>query len=404
MINDSGDDRNNIHPNDKVILVVEDDLRFGKIIIEKAHEEGLKAIVASSYIEVFDFINRFSPISVTLDVKLPDTSGWKVLELLRNDLNYRHIPIHLISGEENELLALKRGARSFHLKPIDNHSLNELFRDIISFSKKEEKKILVIEDNEVESSQINKLLNFDNLQVSIASTGKKALRLIKSVDFDCIILDYTMPDITGMDLVSHVSEKKDKLTPVIIYSGRDFDKAELQMLSRSTSTILQKGVHTLEQLLEQCVLQLHINHRDLPPEKRKILEGIRVKEDILTGKNILVVDDDVRNLFALTTVFERYNINVITAESGRDAINILNNDQKIDMVLMDIMMPEMDGYETMQKIRREHKNNLLPIIAVTAKAMKGDRQKCIEAGASDYITKPLKIDQLLSLMRIWFYK
>jgi CheY-like chemotaxis protein len=157
-------------------------------------------------------------------------------------------------------------------------------------------------------------------------------------------------------------------------------------------------------LLEHCVLQLHINHQDLPPEKRKILEGIRVKEDILTGKNILVVDDDVRNLFALTTVFERYNINVITAESGREAINILNNEQKIDMVLMDIMMPEMDGYETTQKIRREHKNNLLPIIAVTAKAMKGDRQKCIEAGASDYITKPLKIDQLLSLMRIWFYK
>jgi CheY-like chemotaxis protein len=213
-----------------------------------------------------------------------------------------------------------------------------------------------------------------------------------------------MPDITGMDLVSHVSEKKDKLTPVIIYSGRDFDKAELQMLSRSTSTILQKGVHTLEQLLEQCVLQLHINHRDLPSDKRKILEGIRVKEDILTGKNILVVDDDVRNLFALTTVFERYNINVITAESGREAINILNNDQKIDMVLMDIMMPEMDGYETTQKIRREHKNNLLPIIAVTAKAMKGDRQKCIAAGASDYVAKPVDMDHLVSVLRVWLHR
>jgi CheY-like chemotaxis protein len=168
---------------------------------------------------------------------------------------------------------------------------------------------------------------------------------------------------------------------------------------------LLKGVNSLEQLLEESVLHLHINHKDLAPEKKKIIENNRMKEDILTGKNILVVDDDVRNLFALTTVFERYNINVITAESGKEAISILNDDnQKIDMVLMDIMMPEMDGYETTQKIRREHKNSTLPIIAVTAKAMKGDRQKCIEAGASDYITKPLKIDQLLSLMRVWFYK
>ena len=160
----------------------------------------------------------------------------------------------------------------------------------------------------------------------------------------------------------------------------------------------------MEQLLEQTVLQLHVNPKDLSKEKRGIIENIRKKQDILTGKNILIVDDDVRNLFALTTVFERYSINVITAESGQEAINVLNDNSRIDMVLMDIMMPEMDGYETMQKIRREHRNNTLPIIAVTAKAMKGDRQKCIEAGASDYITKPLKIDQLMSLMRVWFFK
>jgi CheY-like chemotaxis protein len=168
---------------------------------------------------------------------------------------------------------------------------------------------------------------------------------------------------------------------------------------------LLKGTNSIEQLLEETILQLHLNHKDLPAEKRRIIEGNRMRHDILTGKNVLVVDDDVRNLFALTTVFERYNINVITAESGRDAIQIINDEKnRIDMVLMDIMMPEMDGYETTQKIRREHKNTTLPIIAVTAKAMKGDRQKCIEAGASDYITKPLKVDQLLSLMRVWFYK
>jgi CheY-like chemotaxis protein len=324
---------------------------------------------------------------------------------LRNDLNYRHIPIHLISGEENVALALKRGARSFLLKPLENEALNELFEDILSFNNKAARRILVVEDNDLDSSQISKMLQSDNMQVTIATSGRKALQENDIKSFDCIILDYTLPDISGIDLVTQVSENKKKLTPVIVYSAKDFNKKELYHLNRSSNTVLLKGVNSLEHLLEETVLHLHINHRELAPDKRRVIEQIRMKDDILTGKNVLVVDDDVRNLFALTTVFERYNINVVTAESGKEAIQIINDDkQKVDMVLMDIMMPEMDGYETTQKIRREHKNNSLPIIAVTAKAMKGDRQKCIEAGASDYITKPLKIDQLLSLMRVWFYK
>ena len=405
MINETGDDRTNIVSTDNVVLVVEDDLRFGKIIIEKAHQHNLKAIVAISYIEVFDFINRFTPIAITLDVKLPDTSGWKVLDLLRNDLNYRHIPIHLISGEENRNLALKRGARSFLLKPLDNESMDELFEDIINSTKNDERKVLVVEDNEIESSQIAKMLQTEKIQVHIASTGKKAIQLVKNGKFDCIILDYTLPDISGTDLINKIGDLKKKQTPLIVYSAKDFTKNELTYLNRNSNSVLLKGVNSLEHLLEETVLHLHINHKDLPQDKKLVIENIRMKEDILTGKNILVVDDDIRNLFALTTVFERYNINVITAESGKEAIQIIGDDKpKIDMVLMDIMMPEMDGYETTQKIRREHKNSTLPIIAVTAKAMKGDRQKCIEAGASDYITKPLKIDQLLSLMRVWFYK
>jgi signal transduction histidine kinase/DNA-binding response OmpR family regulator/HAMP domain-containing protein len=404
MINDTGDDRTAIQAGDRVVLIVEDDLRFAKILIDKAHSEGLKAIVAISYLEVFDFINRFTPIAITLDVKLPDTSGWKVLDLLRNDLNYRHIPIHLISGEENRVLAHRRGARTFNLKPLENEALNELFLDIKRFHAKPVKSVLIVEDNELESSQIAKILQDDTIRVSIADTGKKALEQIAVADYDCIILDYTLPDISGFELINQVERTKRSITPVIIYSARDFSKQELSHLNRVSNTVLLKGVNSLENLLEETVLQLHINHKELAPEKKKVIENIRRKEDILTGKHILVVDDDVRNLFALTTVFERYNINVITAESGKEAIQILNENPKIEMVLMDIMMPEMDGYETTQKIRREHKNNLLPIIAVTAKAMKGDRQKCIEAGASDYITKPLKIDQLLSLMRMWFYK
>jgi HAMP domain-containing protein/signal transduction histidine kinase/CheY-like chemotaxis protein len=404
MINETGDDRSNILPEDKVVMVVEDDLRFGKIVIDKAHEFDLKVIVATNYLEVFDFINRFSPIAITLDVKLPETSGWKVIDLLRNDLTYRHIPIHVISGEENRMLALKRGARSFLLKPLDNELLNELFDDIVTYSSQKKKRIMVVEDNELDSSQIVKILQDDKISVTISATGKEALESIKNETFDCIILDYTLPDMSGTDLIHEVSKTKKRLTPVIVYSAKDFNKIELSNVNLNSSALVLKGVNSIEHLLEETVSHLHINHKNLSPEKRRIIENIRNKEDILTGKNILVVDDDVRNLFALTTVFERFNINVVTAESGKEAITILNENPKIEMVLMDIMMPEMDGYETTQKIRREHKNSTLPIIAVTAKAMKGDRLKCIEAGASDYITKPVKVDQLLSLMRLWFCK
>ncbi len=404
MINETGDDRSNIMPDDKIVLIVEDDIRFGKILLEQAHDVGLKGVIAISYLEVFDFINRFSPAAITLDVKLPDTSGWKVLDMLRSDLNYRHIPVHLISGEENRTLALKRGARSFLLKPLENEDLTNLFNDIVNFNNKKTKQVLVVEDNELESSLIANILRDDQIAISVANTGKKALKKINEGDYDCIILDYTLPDIAGSDLIGEVEKIKKNNTAVIVYSAKDFNKTELNQLNRVTNSVILKGVNSLEHLLEETVLHLHINHKNLAPEKIKIIENIRRKEDILAGKNILVVDDDVRNLFALTTVFERHNIHVKTAESGKEAIQLLNDDPSIDMVLMDIMMPEMDGYETTQKIRREHKNSALPIIAVTAKAMKGDRQKCIEAGASDYITKPLKVDQLLSLMRMWFYK
>jgi HAMP domain-containing protein/signal transduction histidine kinase/CheY-like chemotaxis protein len=404
LINEAGDDRNNIQPSDKVILIVEDDLRFSKIIIEKAHEKELKAVVATNYLEVFDFITRFSPIAITLDVKLPDTSGWKVIDLLRNDLNYRHIPVYVISGEENRMLALKRGARSFMLKPLTNESLNDLFADIATFSLKTVMNVLVVEDNEIDSSQIVKILSDEHVEAEIATTGENALKMIGEKTYDCIILDYTLPDISGADLLQKVNKVKKPLTPVIVYSAKDFNRQELNLINLNSNAVLMKGVNSIEHLLEEAVTHLHIPHKTLAPNKRRIIENIRNKEDILTGKNVLIVDDDVRNLFALTTVFERFNINVITAESGQEAIQIMNEHTKIDMVLMDIMMPEMDGYETTQRIRREHKNSTLPIIAVTAKAMKGDRQKCIEAGASDYITKPVKIDQLLSLMRLWFFK
>ena len=214
-----------------------------------------------------------------------------------------------------------------------------------------------------------------------------------------------LPDIAGMEFVTEINSlKKAQMMPVLIYSAKEFSPKEKTQLKQYANRIMLKSVNSLELLLEETVMHLHLNHKDLLPEKRRMIENLRLREDVLANKTILVVDDDVRNLFALTTAFERHNIKTITAESGQEAINILGENINVDMVLMDIMMPEMDGYETTQKIRREHKNTHLPIIAVTAKAMKGDREKCIEAGASDYITKPVKIDQLLSLMRVWLYK
>jgi CheY-like chemotaxis protein len=406
IINEIGDDRNNIVTGDKVVLVIEDDIRFGKIMMERAHEMDLKIVVATTFGEVFELVNKHNPIAITLDVKLPDASGWRILDLFKNDINFRHIPVHLISGEENRLLAMQRGARSFHLKPLKTEALNSLFSDIVQYNERKQKSLLIVEDNELDSSQVAKILdNGELINIEIVASGLQALELIRQNEYDCIIVDYMLPDVGGLEFVTEISNiKKLQMTPMLIYSAKDFTPKERTQLKQHANKILLKDVNSLDLLLEETVLLLHLDHKELLPEKKKLIENLRSKKDVLTNKKVLVVDDDVRNLFALTTAFERYNVQTITAESGQEAMNILAENDKIDMVLMDIMMPEMDGYETTQKIRREHKNTALPIIAVTAKAMKGDREKCIEAGASDYITKPVKIDQLLSLMRVWLYK
>ncbi|UYQ91753.1 HAMP domain-containing protein [Chitinophaga horti] len=406
IINDIGDDRNNVIDTDKVLLIVEDDVRFAKIMQEKAHEVGLKVVVATGFSDVFNLTNKFQPIAVTLDVKLPDASGWRILDLFKNDVNLRHIPIHLISGEENRLLAMHRGARSFNLKPLKNEDLSVLFNNVIEQHLRKQKRVLIVEDNEPDASQIARILdNGELIELDFVDNGKEALQRLEHGSYDCIIADYMLPDVEGADLFSNIqSINRYNSTPVIVYSAKDFSSKEKSKLKQYANKILLKDVNSLDLLLEETVQQLHIHHESLLPEKRKLIEDLRSQRDVLSHKNVLVVDDDVRNLFALTTAFERYHINTITAESGQEAMNILSENNEIDIVLMDIMMPEMDGYETMQKIRREHKNSALPIIAVTAKAMKGDREKCLEAGASDYITKPLKIDQLLSLMRVWLYR
>jgi len=398
------DDRHSIVAEDKVLLVIEDDVRFTKILVDKAHDLGLKVVVAISYLEIFESIQKYNPIAITLDVNMPESNGWKILKLLKSDINLRHIPVHLISGEDNRVMALKNGAKSFSLKPLSNNSLDELISGIVSFHEHTKKRVLVIEDNEAELQRLTELLSNDSVEVFSAATAKKGLAALKKELFDCIILDFVLPDANGLDLLNKINLLKQPQTTIILHSARDFTQDELLQLKRLNHKIISKTADSQVYLLEEILTLLHVDKKFISESKLKMIDRIRPNNDVLDSKKVLVVDDDVRNLFALTAVFERSNIEVITAESGREALEILNNDKRIDIVLMDIMMPEMDGYETIQIIRKEPRNKTLPIIAVTAKAMIGDRQKCISSGASDYITKPVKTDQLLSLMRVWLIK
>ncbi len=398
------DDRHNISAEDKVLLVIEDDIRFTKILIDKAHDLGLKVLVAISYLEIFDNIQKYNPIAITLDVNMPESNGWKILKLLKSDISLRHIPIHLISGEDNRAMAMKFGAKSFNLKPLSNNSLDELISGIVRFHEQVKKKLLIIEDNENDLQRLSDMFSSDGIEVFCATTAKKGLAYLKKESFDCIILDFVLPDANGLDLLNRINTLKQPQTTIILHSARDFTQNELILLKRLNHKIITKNPTSHAYLLEEILTLLHIDKKFISQGNLDLIGSIRVNNDVLDSKKVLVVDDDVRNLFALTAVFERSNIEVITAESGREALEILNSDKKIDIVLMDIMMPEMDGYETIQIIRKEAKHKNLPIIAVTAKAMIGDRQKCIASGASDYITKPVKTDQLLSLMRVWLIK
>jgi len=398
------DDRHSIVAEDKVLLVIEDDLRFTKILVDKAHDFNLKVVVAMSYLEIFDSIIKYNPVAITLDVNMPESNGWKILKLLKSDLNLRHIPVHVISGEDNKVAALKFGAKSFSLKPLSNTHLVDLMSGIVNFHEQIKKRVLIIEDNETELEKLSELISNEAIEVVTSTTAKKGLGMLKKGMFDCIVVDFMLPDANGIDLINKINLLKQQQTTIILHSARDFTQEELIQLKRLNHKIITKTPTSPIQLFEEILVLLHINKTYIDESKLKLIDGIRPYNDVLDGKKVLVVDDDVRNLFALTAVFERSKIEAITAESGREALEILNKDKNIDIVLMDIMMPEMDGYETIQIIRKEPRNKTLPIIAVTAKAMIGDRQKCISSGASDYITKPVKTEQLLSLMRVWLIK
>ena len=399
------DDRTAIERGDRVLLIVEDDVNFARILIEMAQQQGFKVITAQNGSTGLTLAQQFLPSAILLDIRLPEMDGWTVLDRLKHDQNTRHIPVHIMSVEEGRQRGLQLGAIAYLQKPLTSETISEALTKIKGFVERQVKNLLVVEDDATQRLSIVELIGNSDVSTIAVGTGAEALEAIRAQHFDCLVLDLGLPDMTGFELIEQIKLLPNgKTLPIIVYTGREISKAQETELRRIAETIIIKDVRSPERLLDETALFLHRVQANLPAPKREILEQLHSQDYLLTGKKALIIDDDMRNIFALTSMLERYQIQVLYAENGREGITLLETTPEIDVVLMDVMMPEMDGYETTRVIRQNDQFKSLPIIALTAKAMQGDRDKCIEAGASDYITKPVDTEQLLSLLRVWLYR
>jgi len=398
------DDRAAIEDGDATLLIVEDDPVFAGILLEAARRNGFKGLIAYRGETALSLARRYRPSAITLDLGLPSLDGWKVLDLLKHDRGLRHIPVQVISGGDHRQRAMAVGAFGLLRKPAESKALDEALASLLDFARRQTRHLLIVEDDEREREAIAELLGADDVEIARAGTGEEALAALKSGTYHCVVLDLGLPDMPGMQLIHHIREiSGDFGVPIIVYTGRQLSAAEQAEIERLAETIIVKDAHSPERLLDEASLFLHRMDERLPEAKRRALRETERHDPALEGRTVLIVDDDMRNIFALSSALERYGIRTRYAENGRDGIEQLSAMETCDAVLMDIMMPEMDGYETIQRIRGRERFARLPIIALTAKAMKGDREKCIEAGASDYITKPVNVEQLLSLLRVNFY-
>ena len=400
------DDRNNIQEGDRVVMIVEDDITFAGILLDMARAKGFKGLVATRGESALQLAQRYRPDAITLDINLPDMEGWTVLDRLKHEKSTRHIPVHIISGDDESGRGLKLGAFAEAQKPVTKENLDDAFAKIQGFLERSNKSLLIIEDNEAQRQAIAELIGGDgDVDITSASSGEEALNILRERRFDCMVLDLGLPDMSGFEFLGRLkNELHVHDVPVVVYTGRDLTKREETDLKQMAEAIIIKDVRSPDRLLDETALFLHRVEANLPEQKRKILEQLHESDPVLAGKKALIVDDDVRNIYALTSLLERHKMNVLYAESGAEGIEALKNNADIDVVLMDVMMPQMDGYEAMRRIRAVEQYKNLPMIALTAKAMKGDREKCMEAGASDYITKPIDAQQLVSLLRVWLYR
>lgn len=398
------DDRNDLEPTDKVLLIIEDDVKFARILLDMARSRGFKALVALQGDTGLEMAKSYRPDAIILDIQLPVIDGWSVMGELKSSAVTRHIPVHVISVVDEVKQGLMMGAIAYLKKPSSREALEDAFTHIETYAEKSMKHLLIVEDDDVQRNSIIELIGHDDVSITAVSTGAEALRELHKQRYDCMVLDLMLTDMTGFELLDRIRDDEDLVDlPIIIYTGKDLDSKEEMQLRKYAESIIIKDVKSPERLLDETTLFLHRVEADLPEDKRKILQKLHNKEELFEGKKILLVDDDIRNVFALSSVLESYNMEVVFAENGREAIELLQKNPDFDLVLMDMMMPEMDGYEAMRRLREMPKFQKLPIIALTAKAMKEDRAKCIEAGASDYMKKPIQTEQLLSLMRVWLY-
>jgi CheY-like chemotaxis protein len=395
------DDRQNIQPGDRVLLIIEDDVKFGRILLDLAHDRGFKAVVSASGSGALPLVRRFNPSVITLDINLPDMDGWRLLDILKRSAETRHIPIHIISVDDPRERGLQMGAFSVLEKPVDHATLQQALARSEEFIARKVKELLLVEDDDLQSREILKLIGNGDVHVTRVTTGREALQALQNTHFDCVVLDLVLPDMDGVQLIETIRRDTSRRLPVIIHTAKDLYPADESKLRNLVESFILKGPESPQQLFDETALFLHRFVETMSDDRRLIIEKARRREPGLAGRKVLIVDDDIRNIFSLTGVLEQHDIEVLNAESGREGIAMLNEIPDVDMVLMDVMMPDMDGYETMRQIRRSERFRKLPMIAITAKAMKGDREKCIEAGASEYMSKPVDVDQLVSMMRVW---
>ena len=399
------DDRENIEDGDPVLLVIEDDPHQARILLGLARDRGFKVIVATRGTTGLSLARQFRPDAISLDIYLPDMLGWTVLNNLKSDPTMRHIPVQIFTVDEERQSALAHGAFSYLIKSPTTEGIEAAFERLRNFTTPRTKRLLVVEDDDIERQSIVELLNHADIELTAVATGREALEVLRDRAYDCVVLDLRLPDINGFELLEKFqAEPALHDLPVVVFTGRELSSDDQARLKSMAKSIVLKDVQSPERLLDETALFLHRVVADLPVEKQTMLERLHGSNEILHGRKVLVVDDDARNIFALTSLLERHGIDVISATNGRQAIELIQSTPDLSMVLMDIMMPEMDGYQTMAEIRKNPQFRTLPMLALTAKAMKGDREKCLDAGASDYIAKPVNTDQLLSLMRVWLFR
>jgi HAMP domain-containing protein/signal transduction histidine kinase/DNA-binding response OmpR family regulator len=399
------DDREAIGPGDSVILIVEDDPHYARVVADLARDSGFRVIVTSRGADALALAREYRPTAISLDVFLPDMLGWTVLSQLKQDPETRHIPVQIVTLEEDWRHGLARGAFAFVTKPTTTEGLADALARIKAFAEPRRKRLLVVEDNPAEQLSIAELLGHDDVDISVVGTGAEALERLLQEPADCMVLDLRLPDMSGFEVLERIgAEQSLRDLPVVVFTGRELSAEEDARLHNVARSVVVKGVESPERLLDETALFLHRVVADLPAEKQRMLERLHSSDEDLVGRTVLLVDDDARNIFALSSVLERRGLRVLTATTGSEAISLIESVPSVAIVLMDIMMPGMDGYETMQVIRANPRFRRLPIVALTAKAMKGDREKCLEAGASDYLAKPVNTEQLLSALRMWLHR